>query len=171
MIVLEFTEMRPPSFRTILLDIEQAGRWARCLAANARFTNVEIQISRRAKSADVRYFVTWQPASPARQAAMMDRQQNLRARRADEEQFTFCHDGDHDFYHCLSHGSGETYETTLHSCSCPDHSFRCAPNGLACKHQLSLADHIREERTMKFSPVPGTTQRKFDAQRFQEIFG
>jgi len=139
---------------TKLMDIEHAGRWARCLTANSRFTSVEIQTSRRAKSAHVRYFVTYLPSSASRQTAMLDRQQDARNRRADEQEFTFCHDGDHDFYHCLSHTSGETYDVTLNSCSCPDHQFHCAANGLACKHRLALASALRRGEVGEFETVP-----------------
>jgi hypothetical protein len=175
--MVSFNEMRPPSFRTILMDLEHAARWARCLNANRRFTNAEIQTSPRAKSPEVRYYVTYQPSNERRQAAMLDHQQSARAQRADAQEFTFCHDGDHDFFHCLSHTSGQTYETTLNSCSCPDEQFRCSPNGLACKHRLALASHIRDQRTTEFKPVvarkPLSRDMKWakDQELFASVFG
>lgn len=152
-----FAETGMLTFRTCLMKLEPAARFALCLEANPRFCAVEIQTSRRAKG-ERKYFVTYLPANPERVEAMVDRQQQARARRADEQEFVFCHDGDHDFYHCHSVASGEVYETTLNSCSCPDHTFRCHSSGLACKHRLALGDHIREERTIRFLPVAVTPE-------------
>lgn len=157
------------TFRTRLMELEPAARFARCVQANARFGAVEIQTSRRAKG-ERKFFVTYLPTSEARLEALVDRQQQARAQRAAEQEFVFCHDGDHDFYHCHSLSSGEVYETTLNSCSCPDHTFRCLPNGLACKHSLALADHIREERTTEFKPVTASAHRAAQDQ-FDAIFG
>lgn len=154
------------TFRTKLLELDLAARFALCLQANPRFCAVEIQTSARKKS-ERKYFVTYLPTNEKRALAMLDRQQEARAKRAAEQEFVFCHDGDHDFYHCHSLGSGEVYETTLNSCSCPDHQFRCQPNGLACKHRLALGDHIREERTVAFQPVPDL---RADQDRFEAIF-
>src|SRR5690242_16856883 len=124
------------SYRTKLLPIERAAAFCRALSANPRFTEVTIETSTRAKS-DARYYVQFLPASEARRADMLTRQQDARAERAATQGFTFCLDKDagRPFFWTWSHSSGEVYETTEHSCSCPDHQFRAAPNGLKCKHQ------------------------------------
>jgi hypothetical protein len=131
---------------------------------------VEIVTSRRA-TGQARFFVRYQPANPLRQDAMLAREQAARVERAESETFTFCHDGDHEFFHCLSHGSGEVYEVTLQSCGCPDAQFRAEPQGLACKHRLALADAIRRGEVQEFEPVPSReVQRQRDQDRFREIF-
>jgi hypothetical protein len=156
------------TFRTRLMELEPAARFAKCIAANPRFGAVEIVTSRRAKG-ERRFYVTYLPTNEARLAAIVDRQQSARAKRATEQDFVFCHDGDHDFFHCHSISSGEVYETTLNSCTCPDHTWRCLPNQIACKHSLALADHLREERTTTFKPVTPSTHRA-DQDRFDMIF-
>jgi hypothetical protein len=165
------------SFRTRLLSLNQAAAFARCLGNNARFTSVEIQTSRRATS-EKRYFVTWRPANPARVQVMIDRQQDARSRRAEEQGFTVCKDTEHDFWHVHSHSSGEVYETTLEGCSCPDWQFRCKANNLACKHQLAAALAIGRGEVAEFEPVPSKRQPitrdlrwVSDNAAFAEVFG
>ncbi len=178
MIVEHFDMAGKLSFRTRLMEMEPAARFAHCVAGNPRFGAVEIVTSRRAKG-ERRFYVTYLPTSERRMEALVDRQQSARAKRAAEQEFVFCHDGDHDFFHCHSLSSGEVYETTLASCSCPDHSFRCAPNGLACKHQLALADHLREDRTTEFQSIPQSKpisisldmQWVKDQAAFEQVFG
>lgn len=162
-------------YRTKLLPLERAARFAKCLLANNRCTGVEIQTSKRATS-DSRYYVTWLPANPARVEAMLDRQQAARIQRADTQAFTFCRDTEHDFHHCHSHASGEVYEVTLQSCTCPDFERRCAPHGIVCKHVLALASAVRAGQTTEFEPVPAKVpsdreRRAADARNFERIFG
>lgn len=130
-------------FRTKLMDLARAAAFARCIGANERFAEVTIETSTRAKS-ERKYFVQFQPASDERKGAILDRQQDARAERAATQGFTFCLDKDagRPFFWCWSHTSGEVYETTQHSCNCPDHDFRCKPNGLSCKHILALDAEI-----------------------------
>lgn len=125
--------------RTKCLTIEQAGAFARCLQGNARFTDVSIEESARAKG-EKRWFVMFQPSNPERVAEMLDAAQDARARRACEQTFTFCLDKDagRPFFWCWSHSSGEVYETTEHSCNCPDATFRLKGTSLKCKHTLAL---------------------------------
>lgn len=126
-------------FRTKCLTIERAGAFAKCLGENARFANITIETSARAKSAS-RYFVQFDAANCERMDALRGRQQDARAQRAEQQTFTFCLDKDagRSFFWCWSHSSGEVYETTEHSCSCPDAEFRCKPNRLLCKHSIAL---------------------------------
>ena len=140
---------RGASYRTKCLTIEAAARFATCLNANARFTEVEIVESQRAKG-EARWFVQFLPASAERQAEMLDRQQATRAERAATQGFTFLldKDGGRPFYWCHSHTSGEVYEVAADAsrCGCMDDEWRCRPNGLACKHRLAARAAIREGR-------------------------
>ena len=135
-----------PQFRTKCMVLAQAARFAKCLEGNSRFLGVEITESTRAKS-DKRWFVAFTPSNPERVQAILDRQQDARAQRAAEQTFSFMldKDGGRPFLWCYSHASGETYEVDCQgrSCSCPDHEFRCKPNGLKCKHQIAAAAAIQ----------------------------
>lgn len=127
-----------PHYRTRPLTLDVASRFARCLAGNAQFTGVEIVEAPRSPG---KYVVRYLPANPERAQAIRDREQDSRAARAASEGdgYTFCLDESRRFFWCLS-VSGEVYEVSERSCSCPDHQFRCGPNGMRCKHQLALAE-------------------------------
>jgi hypothetical protein len=133
-------------YRTKLLSIEKAGAFARCLMENSRFSDVTIENSPRAKG-DRAWFVRFQPANPERIADMLERHQTARARRACEQEFTFCLDKDagRPFFWCWSHASGEVYETTEQSCNCPDSEFRLKGTSLLCKHSLALRNADPDE--------------------------
>lgn len=128
------------SYRTKLMEEPKAERFAACLRSNARFTAVALVKSERAKTP--KFFVDFLPSSPECLEAMATRQQDARAERAATQQFSFILDKDagRPFVWCHSHSSGEVYELDCQgrSCSCPDHEFRCKPNGLKCKHQIAL---------------------------------
>jgi len=135
------------SYRTKLMELPRAAAFARALGANDLFTAVEIETSSRAKS-ERKYFVTFLPSNPERVQDMLDRQQDARAERAAEQEFTFLldKDGGRPYLLCWSHTSGEVYDVDVHgrSCSCPDHEFRCKPNGLRCKHALAAVAAMAE---------------------------
>ena len=133
------TQTGQVSYRTKLMELERAASFAKALGANDRFKGVTIETSARAKSA-ARYFVQFSPTNTDRYQEMLDREQDARALRACEGSFTFLADKDagRAFYWCHSHQSGEVYQTTEQTCSCPDATFRCAPNGLLCKHSLAI---------------------------------
>jgi hypothetical protein len=160
------------SMRTKLMEIERAARFARCLQAYPRFAAVEIETSHRAKS-EKRYFVTFLPSNPERLEAMAQRQQDARASRAATQEFTFCLDKDagRAFHWCHSHATGEVYETTRESCSCPDAEYRCKPNGLKCKHQLALERAIQAEATVTFRVIPSRPACAGTDKTFEQIFG
>ena len=135
------------SYRTKCLPKLQAERFAKCLAANPRFIDVDITQSLKAKSERC-WFVTYRPVSEARQAAMVAMQQESREERALAEgaNYVWCldKDGGRPFYWLMG-ASGEVYEVDGQgrSCSCPDFVYRCAAlkgtrNGLECKHITAL---------------------------------
>jgi predicted nucleic acid-binding Zn finger protein len=144
-------------FRTRCLPHAQAERFAACLAANERFRDVEVVESARAKG-ERRHFVEFLPANPERLAAMLSRQQDARQQRADTEgrDYVFALDKNAGrvFAHCFNPSSGQVYETTEHTCSCPDWEWRCSSLGLSCKHQLALAAALARGEVGRFEPEP-----------------
>jgi len=154
------------SYRTRLLSEKRALAFAAALKANPRFAFVAVERSARAKGPNC-FLVRFEPSSVARRTALLDQAQDARIVRAATQGFTFAADPDAPFCHCLSHSSGEVYETTLNSCSCPDEEMRCSKIGLACKHRIALALAIRDGEVTEFTPP---VRRAFDAARFNEIF-
>jgi hypothetical protein len=138
-------------YRTRCLEIEQAAWFAKCLGANPRFTGIEIAESSRAKG-ERRWFVAFAPANEERQAAMVERQQTAREERAAARQYTFCLDKNSGraLFWCHSHHSGEVYEVTERTYSCPDHQLRCSRAGLRCSHQIALAAAIDRGEIRRF---------------------
>lgn len=127
-------------YRTRLLTRIQADRFSRCLAANPRFTAVEVHESTRAKDPERSLYITFLPASQSRQAALLGHQHDARQARAQAEGVFYIWAGDPDFeyWHLLTL-SGEVFEVDAEAreCSCPDHQFRCKRAGLRCKHLLA----------------------------------
>jgi hypothetical protein len=132
-------------FRTKLMDQAQAERFAHCLDANARFAKVTVEESRSAG----RFFVSFLPAAPERQAEMLETVQSERLVRALTEgsDYVFVVDDSARFMWCFNPRSGETWEVTSQSCTCPDHVYRCSRVGLKCKHQLALIHGQGEVRS------------------------
>ncbi len=134
-------------YRTKLMAQDRAERFARCLSGNPRFVNVAVTESSRARGA-AKWFVAYQPASEERQAELRQDAQDTRAERAQAqaENYLFVLDDTGRYFHCLNVTSGEVYETTEHSCSCPDATYGCRPAGIHCKHTTLLRSdraHIR----------------------------
>src|SRR3990172_7161393 len=150
-----FTTMSHPTFRTKCMDIEHAGRFARCLGANPRFTAIEIRESRRAKG-EVRWFVCFLPSNPVRQTAILGRQQDIQEQRFSERDYTVVRDPDHDYLHVLSHHSGDTHEVSVEAatCTCGHFHYRLAGTGLLCSHLLAAAAAIRRGEVGEFTPIP-----------------
>lgn len=129
-------------YRTRLMPYERAQAFALCLRRNgARFANVDLVHSDRA-TGSASWFVTSQPVNEDRRVGLVDSVQAQRADRADKEgrHYVFAADPDAraPFYWCLNPLTGETYEVTGHSCTCPDWEYRCRRAALRCKHILAL---------------------------------
>jgi SWIM zinc finger len=175
--MIGFPEMGRISFRTKCLTIERAGAFARALNANSRFTDVEIRESKKAKG-DVRWFVCFLPSSPARQAAMLEREQSAREDRAATQAFTVVKDPDHDYHHVYSHQSQECYEVSVPAatCDCPDFRYR-ANGSFLCKHLIACASAIRRGEVGTFEAVPaprisaGDMSWAKDQALFEQVFG
>lgn len=140
---MEIVSTEGVRFRTKLLAENRAKGFAACLERNPRFHDVQVHESTRAKNWYQRHYVTFAPASEERQQVMLDRQQASRQERAETEGLAYVFVLDRDsiqpFCWCFNPQSGETYETTLFDCSCPDFRYRCQRVGMQCKHQLALA--------------------------------
>jgi predicted nucleic acid-binding Zn finger protein len=133
-------------YRTKLMDRPTADRFAACLQANPRFTDVAVCESGRTQNPEVRWFVAYAPASETRQAALASSEQHKRLQTSLEEgsSYVFCldQDGARPFFYCLNPRSGEVYEVTERTCTCPDFHYRCRHAGLHCKHQLALLNGL-----------------------------
>lgn len=125
-------------YRTKLMERDRAQRFAACLRANPTFGNAAVCLSDRAQS-ERRFFVSYHPANPERIQDILDRKEGERAERAAAEgqSYTFVLDDSHRFLWCLS-ASGEVYEVTERTCTCPDFVYRANPAGISCKHCLAL---------------------------------
>lgn len=129
------------SYRTQLMELAAAERFAACIRGNERFQGAEVVESGRAKAGSPkRWFVSYQPASETRAAALILDQQGSRIERAEAQaaNYEFVLDPTGRFFWTLNLITGEVYETTEGTCSCPDHTYRCRPAGLQCKHILIL---------------------------------
>lgn len=127
-------------FRTKLFRSEaRADAFCKMVSANSRFTNASVIQSNRTEDG---WFVQYQPANPARYADLYYSQYRQRELKGKGE--GRCYEWDLQqrdgrvWYLCLS-TSGETYEVTECSCTCPDWQFRGRKSGLPCKHQHAYA--------------------------------
>lgn len=127
-------------FRTKLMDTQRAHSFAKALLANPRFESVEVHFSLKAKS-PAQWWVSYRPASAARQAAILERQQDARLIRAIEQGSGYTWVPAQGFAYCVS-TSGEVYETTPSECSCPDRVYRGRGAGVLCKHSLALGNGL-----------------------------
>jgi predicted nucleic acid-binding Zn finger protein len=135
-------------YRTKPMAEAAAKRFARCLSSNSRFEQVSVFESR----SPGKFFVAYLPTNETRQAEMRATEQGKRQARAESEgrSYQFCMDEGGRFVWCLS-TSGEVYEVTPKSCTCPDHTYRCSRvPGLQCKHQLALDSALRRDEVGRF---------------------
>jgi len=133
------------AFRTTLLTEARAESFARMLAGNARFEDIEVQESSRAKS-ERAFFVTFSPSSAARKDLIFMAQWDSRRTKGEGEgaDYTFWPDDDNaGCFWVFNPISGETYTTSIFSCSCPDYLYRASRAGCLCKHQHSLSAHLK----------------------------
>lgn len=121
-------------YRTRLLTLARAHSFCACLQANRRFKCVSVVESTH--TAEM-YFVQYQPSNQSRYADLYFEQYRQRELKGQTE--GRCYDfhlhevGGNLFYLCAS-TSGETYEVTPESCSCPDYQYRGKKSGIPCKH-------------------------------------
>lgn len=152
-------------YRTRLMTLQQATRFASCLRANVRFAGVRICESNRTRS-EKRWFVAFSPSSTARAEALLQRQQDGRAARAVSQAFTFAGNSREVFVY--SHGSGNTYslDPDGRGCCCEDSIHRAGPAGILCKHGLAwLASD--EKRDLD----DARAKRQSENREFERIFG
>lgn len=137
-----------PSYRTRLTTLPAAARFARMLANNSRFTGVEIVRSRQARSEVACWFVAYQPASEARQAALIEKQGERDQAKADEEGADYEITRDAQGYQVRNPRSGESYRCSESHCTCGqwEHRLRKMP-AAACKHMRALRSRVAAERT------------------------
>jgi predicted nucleic acid-binding Zn finger protein len=124
---------------------EAANRFAACLQANKAFTEVQVCPAPRSHG---KFIVTYVPVNEERRRAMLVRENDARLLRAYLEggSYLFVADESARFFWCQS-ASGEVYEVTSRSCTCPDHTYRGSRFGIPCKHILALTEGISEPRS------------------------
>lgn len=124
--------------------MQQAERFARCLRANGRFTDVQVRESGQAKHPERRYYTYWTPRNVARAKELLQEAQSAREARSFSQagRYEF-HLSDCGRYHfTLNLLSGEVYQTTVYTCDCPDAECNLRFSGLLCKHSLMLERHL-----------------------------
>lgn len=139
--------------RTALLTEARAFSFARCIQGNALFQSVTVEISDRAKS-EKRYFVQYQPTSTARQLDLLQGQMDAREQRAQGQA------GNYRLVagYVWNLTSGDVYETTEHTCDCPDHTFRGAVVG-PCKHIRMVRTGLVAPLETEAAPLPEMVER------------
>ena len=132
------------TYRTSLfVHLARAQAFAKCISANSRFESVLVHASTTAKTP--KWFVTFLPTNSDRADALHQAQWDARANRAATEEFLFWPDCDViGLWWCFSVASGETYETTIFGCTCPDYTYRCQKAGILCKHQHAWSQQKRD---------------------------
>jgi hypothetical protein len=161
---MEMLSSQGAEYRTQLITLQQAQRFAACLRSNKRFAGVRICESARARS-EKRWFVAFSPSSTARAEAILHRQQDSRAARAVSQTFTFAGNSREVFVY--SHKSGNTYslDPDGYGCVCEDSIHRCQGK-ILCKHGVAwLASDEKRELDEALA------QRAEQSRRFEEIFG
>jgi hypothetical protein len=143
-------------YRTRLLPQARAERFARCLQANPNFANVTVKESATAKNRYHCHYVAYQPASPGRAEQLRAAEAATREERAEEQagNYEFWADPDsHGLFWTLNLQSQEVYETTIGSCTCPDHTFRGAGASVPCKHIILLRTKLEAEAEQEAEEV------------------
>lgn len=127
------------AYRTANMPEGRAKAFARCVAANPRFSEAEAVRNDRTKSPS--WYVRFRPSSESRLDTMFHTLQDQRAQRAATQQFIFWQDPDRaDLWWCYSVSSQQTYEVTIGSCSCEDYNFVCMNSGMQCKHMIAWSN-------------------------------
>lgn len=137
--------------RTRVMLLGAAERFARCLAGNARFVDVEVCKSNYTPSEECCWYVRFLPASETRQAELMADHHEARVTRAREQagRYEFVLDDTGRFFHCLNLETGECREVTERSCSCEDFHYRGRQTGVFCKHIQALRENLSPVRGWK----------------------
>jgi hypothetical protein len=161
-------------YRTTLMPWARAAAFAKCIATNARFTDVELLPSAKAKGDQ--YYIIFRPTNTERQLDMYQAEYDKRAQRAEEE------GGDYIFFDCpdtprksvvFNPASGKVYEMLGGHCSCPDKQYRCSAASLHCKHEIERSrrkDNGTYPYADKVTPVsPITGQQETPEQRRARI--
>lgn len=133
-------------FRTRLMREAQARNFAKALAARSAFTNVTVQKHERAVT-DKAYYVVFAPRDPVRAGQLAAEAQQARKDRAKAQaaNYIFVLDESGRYYHCWNTLSGEVYEVTCETCTCPDNEIRLRGQfGIRCKHRILLQERWAE---------------------------
>lgn len=130
-----------------LMTLAQAQRFEKMIAANGRFTDVQIRESGRTQSPERRWYVYYTPRSVERAKQLLADAQAQRDERAKQGEYEFQLSECGRFHHCHSLKSGKWYETTHAHCTCGDYQFRLRRTGLRCCHSAALELWLDQEAT------------------------
>jgi len=135
--------------RTERLTRERADRFAKCLQANPRFDGVTVVENPNAKG-ERRFYVTWIPASNARQQDLRELHAAIQIGRGECQWMNYVVTATETAgrYDVENQQNGETYQVQLHAavgntCTCPQWEARCRPAGIDCKHCEVVRIHLR----------------------------
>lgn len=134
--------------RTRLVNESRALSFAKMVAANADFTNVEVKFSPTAKG-ERRFFVSYVPTNPQRAAALRSIAEDARDQRAQDQRENYLFVPDcfgRGFHDCVNLTTGESYEVSAHTCTCPDFHYRGSQQNppVPCKHMRMLALELED---------------------------
>jgi len=138
------------TYRTKLMSQDRARSFARCLEAHPAFTGALVEESSRSRG---KFLVRYVPANPARRQDMVQSQADARTARAEEQvdNYMVIRDPSGRFYWVLNLLTGDTYETTLQGCDCPDFTYRCEAAGILCKHSSIVKLHLERDQVQEFA--------------------
>lgn len=135
---MEMLSKNGAQYKTVCMTEAHARSFAAALRASSQWDGVMVYESSRTRG-ERRFFVVYHPASEMARQALLARQEAKRAARAEAEldQYLIVPAEQGRFFWVASQ-SGNVYEVTDLSCTCPDHEYRCREAGIRCKHQLAL---------------------------------
>ena len=127
-------------YRSDLMKEQEAFRFARCLTANERFTEVFVFHDPRAKG-ERAWYLQWQPATDEAGLEILARliaKQNLRAQK-EGEQYVWDAADTGPFWRVAT-VSKQVYEVGAdgRSCTCPHYEIRLKAHGVPCKHLIAF---------------------------------
>jgi hypothetical protein len=150
------------TYRTTLMTWARAKAFAKCIATNANFCDVELLPSAKAKGDQ--YYIQFRPVNVERQLDMYQAEWNKNAQRAEVE------GGDFIYWDCAEQRglsfvfnpkSGQVYEMHQGTCQCPQMTYRCSGAALHCKHmiekdrRLANGTYPDADKTTPSSPLAG----------------
>lgn len=134
---------RGVQFASRALPLPQAMSFLACVSANTtRFRDATIKPAPRRSD---RFIVTYEAVNPEVAERIRAAAQAERDGRAEDQRELYAIRRYGQGFQVVNLESGKVYDVdpTRALCSCPDHHYRCAGNGLHCKHQRMVEVEAR----------------------------